>query len=468
MDILSRLKTSLTRPGLLISDPEVVDMATTDYRRWYKGNAVGLARPRTVGEVQEVVRACRNAGCAIVAQGGNTSMCGGAVPAEAGGPSLILSTSALDKIRSVSSSSWSLVAEAGCSIKGVQDAAGSVGRHFGLDFGARDSATIGGAISTNAGGMNVVRYGNCRDQVLGLEAVLPDGTLWNGLTSLRKDNSGFDIKHLFIGGEGALGIVTAASLKLHPAETESRSALVAVPSLQAASDFADFAIELADGRLSAIELLPRMGIERVCKLILGSVPPLRLDSEWYVLIRLAAQNDPSERLEAVISAALERHWVSDAIVAQSSSQEAKLWLIRDSFSELHRFLGISFRFDYSVPLGEIPKLYPDLCTAIWKVEPQFFPFAFGHLGDGNLHFSACQPEAGDGIAFEAKRRLIEEAANNVVWNLGGSVSAEHGIGQLHRNELVHQKGDVEVSMLRKIKSALDPTSMFNPHKTLPV
>jgi FAD/FMN-containing dehydrogenase len=467
MDALSTLKAGLTRPGLLISDRQIVDMATTDFRGWYTGNAVGLARPRSVSEVQDVVRACRNAGCAIVAQGGNTSMCGGAVPAEAGGPSLILSTSALDKIRNVSASSWSLVAEAGCSIKSVQDAARSAGQHFGLDFGARDSATIGGAISTNAGGMNVVRYGNCRDQVLGLEVVLPDGTLWNGLRSLRKDNSGFDIKQLFIGGEGTLGIVTAASLKLHPAETESRSALLAVQSLQSASDLADLAMQLADGRLSAIELLPRIGIERVCQQILSSVPPIRLDREWYVLARLAAQDDPSEKLEAVISRALERDWVSDAIIAQSSSQEGKLWLVRDSFSELHRYLGVSFRFDYSVPLGVIPKLYSELCKAIRKVETHFLPFAFGHLGDGNLHFSACQPEAQDGAVFEAKRRQIEDEANRVVWNLDGSVSAEHGIGQLHRGELVHQKGAVEINVLRKIKDALDPSSLFNPRKTLP-
>ncbi|WOH48412.1 FAD-binding oxidoreductase [Bradyrhizobium sp. sBnM-33] len=466
MDALNTLKATLTRPGLLISDPQIVDMATTDFRGWYKGNAVGLARPRSVSEVQDVVRACRTAGCAIVAQGGNTSMCGGAVPA-AGGPSLILSTLGLDKIRSVSASSWSLVAEAGCSIKGVQDAARSVGQHFGLDFGARDSATIGGAISTNAGGMNVVRYGNCRDQVLGLEVVLADGTLWNGLRSLRKDNSGFDIKQLFIGGEGTLGIIAAASLKLHPAETESRSALLAVQSLQSATDLADLAMELADGRLSAIELLPRMGVERVCQQILGSVPPIRLYREWYVLVRMAGQDDPSEKLEAIISRALERDWVSDAIIAQSSSQEAKLWLIRDSFSELHRYLGVSFRFDYSVPLGRIPKLYPELCEAIRKVEPHFLPFAFGHLGDGNLHFSACQPDAQDGAAFEAKRRLVEDEANRVVWSLGGSVSAEHGIGQLHRDELVQQKGDVEVNVLRRIKNTLNPSSLLNPHKTLP-
>lgn len=453
---------------LLVTDPAIIAAHCEDYRGWYRGQAIALARPKTVQDVCDIMRLASEHGCVVVPQGGNTSLCGGAVPVEADRPSIILSTQGLNAIRRVDPSTWSMVAEAGCSIAAIQDAAKAAGRHFGMDFGSRGSATIGGALSTNAGGMGVVRYGTCRDLTLGLEVVLPDGSLWSGLRQLRKDNSGFDLKHVFIGSEGTAGVITAASLKLHPEETTSATALVALPSLDAVNAFANMAMEKAHGELSAIELLPEMGIRRSCELLLDCKPPIELSGAWYVLLRLAGQENVNDRLERILSLAIEQETCTDAVLAQSSAQESRLWEIRDSFSDLHRHLGSSIRFDFAVPLGRIPELYRELEKAIGSIEPDFVPFAFGHLGDGNLHFSACQPTRPDaGRAFLAKKSAIEDAANHVVWSLDGTISAEHGIGQLHRDELLHQKSQLELRLMHSIKSALDPARMMNPVKLLP-
>ncbi|WP_159450404.1 FAD-binding oxidoreductase [Bradyrhizobium mercantei] len=458
------LRSALPRPGLLVTDSSVIAASCQDFRGWHKGEAVALARPRSVNEVQAVLSVGGKLGCAIVPQGGNTSLCGGAVPSEGSRPSIILSTSGLNRIRAIEPHTWSVVAEAGCTVAQIQDAARSEGRHFGLDFGSRDSATVGGAIATNAGGMSVLRYGNCRDLVLGLEVVLPDGQLWSGLRALRKDNSGFDLKHLFIGSEGTLGIITAASLKLHAAETVSASALLRVDSLEAATQFADLALEMAAGELSAIELMPVMGIRRSCELLLRCRPPLDLSADWFVLLRLAGQQSLHEKLETLASRALEMDLCSDAVLSQSAAQETQLWAIRDSFSELHKFLGASIRFDYCVPLGRIPELYRRLCAAIDLITPGFVPFGFGHMGDGNLHYSACQPEGIEASDFLGKRKEIETVANTIVWELGGTVSAEHGIGQLHRHEMSQQKSSIELALMRRLKLSLDPSDRMNPGK----
>lgn len=461
------LRATLSRSGLLITDPEALAHASADYRGWYRGQALAIARPTTVEEVQHVVHRCAELGCAVIPQGGNTSLCGGAVPTADDRRSIILSTAGLKQIRSISPSSWSLIAEAGCTIDEIQETARSIRRHFGLDFGARGTATIGGAIATNAGGMNVLRYGNCRDLVLGLEVVLPDGSLWSNLKSLRKDSSGPDLKHLFIGSEGLLGVITAASLKMHPAELTSSSALLSVPSIEAASAFAELAVEMAHADLSAIELMPALGIRGACDYLIHCRPPMELKTEWYVLCRLAGQDPVPEKLEQILSQAIDDGLCVDAVVAQSSAQEAALWAIRDAFSDLHKHLGASFRFDYSVPLGRIPELYESLCAEVAKVEPDFVPFGFGHLGDGNLHFSVCQPQGTDADVFVAKKPAIEDAANAVVWRLGGSISAEHGIGQLHRDELLHQKCPVEIALMRRLKAVIDPRDLFNTGKVLP-
>jgi FAD/FMN-containing dehydrogenase len=464
---IGAFQAALARQSAVVSDPDVIKSTSADYRGWYSGDALALLRPNSVAEVQAAIRCSAAMGIAVVPQGGNTSMCGASVPTDDGLPWIILSTTGIDRIRSVDTSSGSIVAEAGCTLAAIQTAANSVGRHFGLDFGARDSARLGGVIATNAGGINVVRYGNCRDLVLGLEVVLPNGALWSGLRHLRKDNSGFDLKQLFVGSEGTLGVITAASLKLHPDVRFAQSALVSVASIQDASALGGLAMGMAEGKLSAIELMPAMGVAEVCSRILHCRAPLDLGTDWYVLIRLAGQSQVSDSLEQMVTLALDDGLARDAVLSQSTSQESHLWAIRDSFSELHKHLGVSLRFDYSVPLGQIPRLYENLCLAIRRIEPDFIPFAFGHLGDGNLHFSACQPPDGDGDRYLASKPKIEKAANRVVWELGGSISAEHGVGQLHRDELAGQKSSTELDLMRRIKSAIDPQNIFNPGKLLP-
>jgi len=310
----------------------------------------------------------------------------------------------------------------------------------------------------------VVRYGNCRELVLGLEVVLADGQLWSGLKSLRKDNTGIDLKHHFIGSEGTLGIITAAALKLASPEAWVQSALIAVASLDAASEFAERTLSLAGGGLSAIELMPLIGIKGACERMLTCQSPLPLRDDWYVLVRFAGCAE-SDVLGEHIEQGLQEGLCRDAVVAQSLAQEAQLWAIRDAFSPFHRHLGQSIRFDYSVPLGQIPALYERLCEAIRKLEPDFVPFAFGHLGDGNLHFSACQPPHGDPSSFMAKKQRIEDVANEIVWKLGGSISAEHGIGQLHRRELAKQRSELDIELMRRVKHALDPRNVFNPGKS---
>ncbi len=243
--------------------------------------------------------------------------------------------------------------------------------------------------------------------------------------------------------------------------------MVRVTSLEAASAFAELAIEMAGGELSAIELLPEMGVRRVCDELLRCRPPMPLIDDWYVLCRVAGQQELQYKLEAIVIRAIELELAADAILAQSSTQETQLWTIRDMFSDLHKHLGLSYRFDYAVPVGRIPQLYRQLCERIAAIEPDFVPLGFGHLGDGNLHFSACQPVDGDRTAYENKRDEIEAASNAVVWSLGGTVSAEHGVGQLHRAELSHQKDPVGLAMMHHVKHALDPRGLFNPGKLLP-
>ncbi|TCT02039.1 FAD-binding oxidoreductase [Aquabacter spiritensis] len=460
------LRDAFPRPGLIRDGQDERQAAGTDYRRWFSGPVLAVARPNTVAEVQALAAFCTANGIAMVPQGGNTSLCGAAIPAGDRAPALVLSLGGLNAIRSVTPSDWSLVAEAGATLTAVQEAARAHERHFGLDIGARGSAQVGGLIATNAGGVNVLRYGSCRDLVLGLEVVLPDGRLWPGLKALRKDNSGYDLKHLFIGSEGTLGIITAATLRLHPLERESGSALLAMASLEACTAIAEEVLVAGGGRICALELMPRMGIEQACTHVVRCRPPMALEADWYLLVRMAGADPVDEALEVLAARAVQDGWALDAVLTRSKAQEEELWAIRDAFSDVHRHLGLSFRFDLSVPLAHVGELYTRLCAAIMPLAPGFVPFGFGHLGDGNLHFSACQPPGMAAAELAMRRGAIEEAVNAVVWALGGSISAEHGIGQLHRAELVHQKSAVELELMRALKSTLDPAGLLNPGKIL--
>ncbi len=393
-------------------------------------------------------------------------MVGGSVPPSLGGrDTIVVGLSELRRIREMNTAGWTITAEAGCTLGDLQRTAGAADRAFGIDLGARDIAQLGGLIATNAGGMSVLRYGNMREQVLGLEVVLPDGTLWQGLRGLRKDNSGYDLKHLFIGSEGTLGIITAATLRLHPPERFSTTALLAVRDVGSINNIVDQL--LAAGDVSALELMPAFGIEVACANVLGCVPPICLVNEWYVQVRFAGVEDMTGRAVAITTSLLEQALVTDGIIAASPSQERSLWDIRDSFSQAHRHLGVSFRFDLSVPVDRIPSLLETLRRRISRVLPNARLFAFGHLGDGNLHFSACEPSDSDRAAFVALKPVIEEAVHATCWDAGGSISAEHGVGRLHALEIQDQKSDVEIQLQRRVKEVFDPEERFNPGVLFP-
>jgi len=458
---IDALRTALRRDGGVVTDPEQLAVCCRDWRGWFSGAALALVRPVTVEDVQRTVRCCRDRGLALVPQGGNSSMVGGSVPSTGGGhDTIVLSLTGLDRIRAVEPQAWTLTAETGCTLEAIQQAAIGADRAIGLDLGARGTAQVGGLIATNAGGMGVLRYGTMRDQVLGLEAVLPDGSLWNGLRRLRKDNSGYDLKHLLIGSEGTLGVVTAASLRLHPPERHSTTVLLALRDVAAINPAADRL--LGAGFVSALELMPAAGIQLACDRVLRCRVPMTLSSPWYLQVRFAGSQPVAGRAEDEAAMLLDEGLAVDAVISSSAAQEQALWEIRDSFSALHRHLGHSFRFDLSVPLGGVPALFAALERELTRIAPKAWAFAFGHLGDGNLHFSACQPEAGDAAAFRALGAQIEASVNEICWTAGGSISAEHGIGRLHLAEMLHQKPAVELQLQRRIKAAFDPDTIFNP------
>ncbi|WP_424137890.1 FAD-binding oxidoreductase [Roseomonas chloroacetimidivorans] len=462
----ARLEAEGVAPSVLVTDADILEPHLRDWRGWHRGEGLALARPRTVQEVQEVLRACHDLGLAVVPQGGNSSMCGASVPASGRPPAVVLSLCAMDRVRHMDAPGWNLVAEAGCTLGAVQAAAREAGRHFGLDLGARDTARIGGLVSTNAGGMGVLRYGTMRDQVLGLEVVLADGTLWNGLRALRKDNSGLDLKQLFIGTEGTHGVVTAACLRLHPPETYAASLLLALPDLVAANRVAEIAMRLGGRALSALELVPGMGLALAAE-ILGGPLPMPENHTWNVLLHLAGEEPVEPLAEAIASAAMEQGAALDGVLAQSGAQEARLWALRDAFSEAHRLLGLSFRFDLAVPLGRITALAEALMPPVLRLAPGVRFFIFGHLGDGNLHVSIAQPERAEAASFAALRPTIEKVVHEIVWRSGGTISAEHGIGQLHRDEIALQKPAAELALMRAVKSMLDPKGILNPGQLLP-
>ncbi len=459
MDHIAALKEAIGRPDAVVTDPDILVSACTDWRGWYGGRALALLRPKDVSEVQRAVAACARLRIPLVPQGGNSSLAGASTPSP-DGSNVVLSLQHLNRIRAIDASSWSMNVDAGVPLSAVQQAAAMHDRHFGVDLGARDTARVGGLISTNAGGMSVLRYGSMREQVLGLEVVLPDGSVWNGLRGLRKDNSGVDLKHLFIGAEGTLGVITAATLRLHPPERHSATLLLAVKDLDVISTIVDALLET--GQVSALELMPTWAVELACREILRCRPPLETGAEWLIQAKLAGRRPVMEQAEEVAASLIENGSVLDAILADGAKQET-LWAIRDEFAPVHKWLGHSARFDLSVPLGRIPELIRKLEAAILPIDRELRHFSFGHLGDGNLHFSVFRRlDANDGLALPEE--AIDAAVNQTVWSMGGSISAEHGVGLLHRDQLVGQKPAEELRLQKRIKALLDPQDLFNPGK----
>ena len=452
---------------VLTRDDEVAPYLT-DWRGRYHGRARAVLRPADAPAVAEVVRLCAQAGVPVVPQGGNTGLCGGATPL-ADGRAVVLSLGRLNRIRALDPDNDTLCAEAGCTLAAVQTAAEGAGRLFPLSLASEGSCTIGGNLSTNAGGVQVLRYGNARDLVLGIEVVLPDGRLWSGLRGLRKDNTGYDLKQLFIGAEGTLGVVTAAVLKLFPAIRARATAWVAVPDPRAAVALLRHLRATCGDRVSAFEIVGCNALELVLEHIPGARAPLAGRRAWSVLVELSdtlADGGLDAVLARELSAALEAGLVSDAVLARSVAEARALWALRENISEAQRIEGISIKHDISVPVGRIPEFLERAERALSAAWPGLRIVAFGHIGDGNLHYNLSKPLAADNAAFVARTAEVNRIVHELVVALGGSISAEHGLGQLKRDEVLNYKSAIEMEMMRGIKRALDPAGLMNPGKVL--
>jgi FAD/FMN-containing dehydrogenase len=455
-------------PDEILTAPPDIAPFLTDHRNLYHGRALAVVVPRTVEQVSRVARFCNIQRIGLVPQGGNTGYCGGATPDDSA-EQVVISMRRLNHIRSVDPLNYSLVAEAGCILADVQRAADDVERFFPLSLGSEGTCQIGGNLSTNAGGLSVLRYGMMRDLVLGLEVVLADGRVFSSLSALRKDNTGYDIKSLFLGAEGTLGIITAASVKLFPKVRASATAFAAVRDVRSAVDLLARLREASGDRVSSFELMPRIGIDLTTRHIPGVTDPLQKPYAWYVLCELTSARgaDPLEVvMEEALTSALEDSLVLDAVLSRNERERAALWKIRETIPEAQRMDGASLKHDISVSITAIPEFVEQASSWVEANVPDGRLVVYGHVGDGNLHFNLNQAPASDRDTFLAREPVIKRALHDLVREFGGSFSAEHGIGQLKVEELERYASPVELDIMRAVKQALDPNGVLNPGKVL--
>lgn len=437
----------------------------TESRGLYRGAAAAVVRPKSTEEVAFVVSECARHRTPIVAQGGNTGLVGGGVPH--GG--VVLSLARLDRIRALDPVNATMTVEAGCILKAVQEAADAADLLFPLSLASEGSCRIGGNLATNAGGTAVLRYGNMRDLVLGLEVVLADGRVWNGLKGLRKDNMGYDLKDLFVGSEGTLGIITAAVLKLFPKPRARVTAFVGCAGPREALALFEEMRRAAGESLTAFEFMPHFGLELVLKHAPKAVRPLQGDHRAYVLIELSSA-DPdaplSDRLETVLGTAFENGLVEDATIAASDAQGAGLWYLREMLSEVQGREGGSIKHDVSVPVSRVADFIKAASAACEAAMPGIRVLPFGHFGDGNIHFNLSQPVGMDKAAYLATWERFNRIVHDIVHEMDGSIAAEHGIGLIKRDELLRYKDPVALDLMRSVKIALDPLNLLNPGKVV--
>jgi len=455
-------------PDALITDPARTAPMLRDHRALYRGHALAVIAPADTAAVARVLTYCNAQRIAVVPQGGNTGYCGGATP-DASSSQVLLSLARLNRVRAIDAANYTLIAEAGCVLATLQAAAAAADRYLPLSLGSEGSCMLGGNLSTNAGGLNVIRYGMARELVLGLEVVLADGRVLDSLTGLRKDNTGYDIKSLFLGAEGTLGVITAACLKLYPALRSRATAFAAVRDPDAAVSLLGALREASGDCVSSFELIPRAAVELTVRHIPGVVDPLSAPSEWYVLCELSSSraNEPLEALlEQALGTAHESGLVSDATVALSERERELFWRLRESIPEAQRKDGASLKHDISVPVSQVPRFIERAGGWVTQHIPQGVLIAYGHLGDGNLHFNINQ-RAGTQVAqLQAVESKVKRAVHDFVQEFGGSFSAEHGIGQLKVFELERYASPVELDLMRRVKQAFDPNGIMNPGKVL--
>ncbi|MFZ5789822.1 MAG: FAD-binding oxidoreductase [Pseudomonadota bacterium] len=465
---LARRLGELLGPQGFTENPERMAPHLTDWRQTFHGRAAALLMPASTEEVAAAVRLCAEARIGIVPQGGNTGLCGGATPS-ADGDQVVLSLARMNRIRAVDPANFTMTVEAGCVLQRVQEAASAVDRLFPLSLGAEGTCQIGGNISTNAGGVAVLRYGNMRELVLGLEVVLPSGEVWNGLKALRKDNTGYDLKQLFIGAEGTLGIVTAAVLELFPKPAERVTAFAALPDVASATALLARARAATGDALTSFELIPRNLIEMARAHVPGTIDPLPGPHPQHVLIEAcagASGRGLREAVEALLARGLEDGLVRDATIAESEAAARRLWHLREAIVAAQRLEGASIKHDIAVPVSRVAEFIARAETEVTRRLPGVRPVPFGHLGDGNVHFNLCQPKDMAAADFLARGPELTRAVHDLAVAMGGSFSAEHGLGQLRRGEADRYKSETERATLRAIKAALDPLGIMNPGKVI--
>ena len=474
--VLEALRAIVGEKGLIL-DEQGKQPFVTDWRGTNVGTAAVVVRPANTEEVSKVVKLCFDNGIAIVPQGGNTGLMGGATPwpTHAG---ILLSLGRMNRVIEVDPVGYSMTVEAGCVLQTLQETAAAHDRFFPLSLGAQGSCMIGGNLSTNAGGVQVLRYGNARNLVLGLEVVLPNGDIWNGLRSLKKDNTGYDLKHLFMGAEGTLGIICKAVLKLWPAPKDVCTAWLAIRDPQAAIEILSEAHAASEDNVGSCELMSRACTDMVLRHIPGTQDPLKADTPWFLLLEWTSSRPKtdggapgtmsgmSDKMEQFLADQLEAGRVLDAVIAQSEAQARNMWVIRESVAPASRAEGPGLSYDISVSISKIPDFIDKGVKAALDILPSIRPYPLGHIGDGNLHFSFMGPQGMDRETLKQYSPAITRAVNDLVTSMAGSISAEHGIGIDKIDELAHYRSRIELDTMRSIKRALDPKNLMNPGKIL--
>jgi FAD/FMN-containing dehydrogenase len=482
MSFVEKLRAIVGDKGLVL-DKQGMNPYLTDWRENYLGAALAIVRPATTEEVSEVVKLCAAEKVAICPQGGNTGMSGGATPQEEG-LEIVLSLTRMNRILDIDKVGYSMTVEAGVILKTIQETAADNDRLFPLSLGAEGSCTIGGNLSTNAGGVQVLHYGNARNLVMGLEVVLPNGDIWNGMRALKKDNTGYDLRDLYLGAEGTLGIITKAILKLWPKPKDVATSWNAVASPAAAVELLSGAYAASEDNVTSCELMGRQGIELVLKNIHGATDPLEDKHDWYVLLEWSSSRPPRaganqlgsdpnqsglrEKMEAYLGEAMEKGLVLDAVIAQNEAQARTFWGLRENHSESQKREGPSIKHDISVSVSKLPDFVTEGLAIMNKVLPGCRPVPFGHVGDGNLHFNCVSPPGWSKPQFMHHAEAISDAIYDLVTSYGGSISAEHGIGRIKVDELAHYRSQIELDVMRSLKRALDPHNIMNPGKVIRV
>lgn len=461
---IARLTEALGPKGVS-TDPQEIEPHIQDWRGRWTGSTPVLVKPASTEEVAKAMTLCAEYGLAVNPQGGNSGMVNGSVPQG----EVLISLKRMNKVREVDVLNDAMTLEAGVILTRAQEIAEENGRLFPLSLGAQGVAMIGGLISTNAGGVQVLRYGMMRDLVLGIEAVLPDGRVWNGLRGLRKDNTGYDLKHLFIGAEGTLGVITAATLKLFPRPAVKETAWVTVESPAKAVELLALAKQASGGAVTAFEIVPKLGLELVLKHIPDTRDPLPSSLPWRILLELSLPREEGARdlLETLLGDAIEKGVAADAAICDTEAQKAMVWKIRENIAVAERAHGKALKHDVSVPVSRVAEFMERGIALAGQMAPGADVIAFGHVGDGNIHFNITPPPGADQDRFVDKDGLpVSKAVHDLIASLNGSISAEHGIGRLKRDELAWRKSPVEMEMMRAVKRALDPDGRMNPGRVL--